>query len=529
MAEETILESTERTSGREALRKNVQAAIALAEAVKSTLGPKGLDKLLVDDIGQALVTNDGVTILETAKVEHPAARMIINASSVQDRVARDGTTSTVIFCAEMLRNAWQLVRQGVHPATIARGFAQANNEALRIIDSISFKADENQIASAVQTSLNGKLNSNIASNIAKLAINAGNNVYNNGRADPTRVKIIHQKGGSTMDSQLITGLAIAKSRVHSEMPDKYSEGNILLIDGGVEKRKPVIDAKLNVTSTGVIEAFRQAESKSLQSQIDNIIKIGCNILVVKEGMDEEARQALAKAGIIAYRRVERADLEILANSCNATLVRDAKHATKENLGEFISSREELRGGVNYWILDTSGGGATLIIRGSTSEIIEEVERCFADALGISCQLLENPTLLPGAGATQVSIARRLRRFAESIPGREQLAIEAWADGLEAIPRTLAANAGYDPIDSLLVLTADQSKNGDMVGLDLISGKPSSVIGRGIVEPASIAKQAISGATEAAISILRIDDVLWAQSGPEVPEEVQERLQGLGVQ
>jgi chaperonin GroEL (HSP60 family) len=521
------LESTERTSGRDALRKNVQAAIALSGAVKSTLGPKGLDKLLVDDEGRNLVTNDGVTVLESAKVEHPAARMIINASSVQDRVARDGTTSTVIFCSEMLRNAWELVRQGVHPATIARGFAQANNEAIKIIDSIGITASKEQIIEAVKTSLSGKLNSKIIEHIAMMAITSAESIFDDRRADPTRVKIIQQNGGSALDSQLIAGLAIAKNKIHSEMPDRFGPGKILLIDGGIERRKPNLDAKLKITSTGMLDQFRESESKTLRKQIDNIIEIGCDILVLNEGVDEEVRQILADTGILAYRRVERSDLELLASSCGAKIVRNVGHATKEDLGDFKYTREELRGGVNYWILGAENGGATLIVRGSTTEILDEIQRCFDDALGVACQLLEKPILLPGAGATQVALARKMRRFAEGVPGREQLAIEAWADGLESIPRTLAANAGYDPIDSLLVLTASQTKHGDNMGLDLISGKPSCVIERGVLEPATITRQAISGATDAAISILRIDDVLWAQIDAEVPDEVQERLSGMG--
>ena len=235
MAEEEILKETDRTSGREALRKNVQASLALAGAVRSTLGPMGLDKLLVDDEGRTLVSNYGVTILENAKVEHPIAKMIISTSTTQDKVARDGTTSTVVFCAEMLRNAWALVREGVHPATIARGFSASKDFALELIEEMSIKADDKHVISAVETSLAGKMDRAIQEKITEISIAAAHSVFNGYKADPTRVKIIKQKGGSATDSHLITGLAIAKSRIHPEMNDRRSAGNILLLNGGIEK------------------------------------------------------------------------------------------------------------------------------------------------------------------------------------------------------------------------------------------------------------------------------------------------------
>jgi len=528
MPEENILKETERTSGREALRKNVQAALALAGAVRSTLGPLGLDKLLVDDQGRALVTNDGVTVLENAIVEHPIARMIIDTSSTQDKVARDGTTSTVIFCAEMLRNAWELVREGVHPATIARGFSQSKTFALDIIEDIAISASEKQIVSAVETSLAGKINQGAQKRLSKLALDAAKAIHTNGRSDPTRVKIIKQKGGSLNDSELINGLAITKTRIHSEMPDRKDQGRILLLDGGLEKRKPQLDANLKIEALGMLEAFRTAESEALVGQVTNLQKIGCELLVCRDGIDDDARQALANAGILAYRRVTNSDLELLSRACGATLVHDANLARQEDLGRFVHSREELHGGVNHWILEAEECGATLIIRGSTKEIHEEIERSFADALGVACQLLEEGKLLPGAGATQVAISRKLRRHAESIPGREQLAIDAWADAIESIPRALAQNAGLDPINSLLELTAAQVENGDNVGLDLFQGGNSDVISRGVLEPLKITRQALSGATEAAISILRIDDVLWAEMDAEVPEEVEESLSGMNT-
>lgn len=332
-----------------------------------------------------------------------------------------------------------------------------------------------------------------------------------------------------LDSTLITGLALAKSRIHPEMKERGGPGSILLLDGGLERKQPKFETKLNITSTGMLDAFRKAESKALLAQIQNIVDIGCDLLVCKEGVDEEARQALSNLGILTYRRVEKKDLDLLSRACGANLVPDAGRASKGDLGAFIRTREELRGGITHWILDAEDSGATLIARGSTDGVVDEVERCFADGLGVACQLLEEPLLLPGGGATQVALGRRLRRHAESVPGREQMAIEAWADALESIPRALAENAGFDGIDSLLKLTAAHSVEGDFMGLDLETGVPSDTISRGLLEPLKITRQAISGATEASISILRIDDVLWAQMDAQVPDEVQEQLQGFGAE
>lgn len=525
MSKQPILENTERVSGREALQKNTAAALALAGAVRSTLGPLGLDKLLIDDEGRTLVTNDGVTVLESAKVEHPVARMIIDASSTQDRVVRDGTTSTVLLCAEMLRNAWYLVSQGVHPSTIARGYSLAQEYSVKALDDLIVEAD---LINAVSTSISGKLNRDMQTHLSELALKAANMILNDEeKADPTRIKVIQQVGGKMTDSKLIAGLAIAKSCIHPQMVANRGPGNILLLDGGIERRKPSFDAKIKISSIGMLDAFREVELASVMKQIDSIKALGVDLIICRDGVDDEARQALKDAGILAYRRVEKPDLDLLALATGASLIHDVNRAVKADRGTFITTSEEITGGVNHWMLEGEDGGATFIAKGSTPDITDEVVRCFADAVGVACQLLEESSLVPGAGATQVALARGLRRYAESIPGREQLAIEAWADALEVIPRTLAENAGMDPTDSLLQLTAAQSKEGIHIGLDLIARESIDVVSAGILDPVSVIRQSIAGATEATISVLRIDDVLWAQQDPQVPEEVQERLDAAG--
>ena len=344
-------------------------------------------------------------------------------------------------------------------------------------------------------------------------------------ADPTRVKILTQTGGSMTDSSLVTGLVLAKKRVSDRMPKQLPSGKIALVDGGLERRELMSNVKLNVSSTGVLESFRQKEKTVLLEQINHLVDLGVTLLACKEGIDDDLHAALTDAGIQAYRRVSRSDLDLLARGTNATLNHDVKGLTASDLGVFIQSSNERWNGVMHWIVETEEGGATFIAKGSTNETVGEVERCFADALGVACQLLEEPALLPGGGATQIALARHLRRFAEGFAGREQLAIEASADALEIIPRTLAQNAGLDPLDTLLQTVAKQTtdggKNAHFIGLNVEKKRPADMVEDGVVEPLRITRQVLAGATEAALSVLRIDDVLWAKkdpAAPDIPEE-----------
>jgi chaperonin GroEL (HSP60 family) len=359
--------------------------------------------------------------------------------------------------------------------------------------------------------------------LAQLAIEAAENIHVQTAegivADPTRVKVLPQSGGSIADTRLVTGLVLAKNRIHDDMPRTIGAGKILLIDGGIERRSMKSDMKINVTAPGVLDSFRTKEVELLAEQVEHLKTLGIRLLACKEGIDDEARILLAQAGIQAFRRVARSDLDLLARGCGATLVSDVKRAHSNDLGAFISSKNENWSGVSHWIVETEEGGATLIACGSTETVIGEVERSFADALGVACRMLEDDRLLAGGGATHVALARRLRRFAESIPGREQLGAEAFADALEVIPRVLAENAGLDPIDTLLKLVAHQVNGGENahhIGLDVLERQPANMIENGILEPYLIARQSIAGATEAAISILRIDDVLWAKQDPSMP-------------
>jgi len=523
MSEAPILKDTTRSSGRDALQKNIQAALALSEAIRSTLGPKGLDKLLIDDEGRTLVTNDGVTVLETAKVEHPVAKMMINASSTQDRIAKDGTTSTVILAGEMLQNAWQLILQGIHPSTIARGYRKSEQHVLECMTELLMDSNDEIRKNVVKTSLAGKGYNSMQSVIADVSLDAVKMVADDENSvDISKIKLISQTGGKVEDSTVFRGLMLPKKRISSDMKREVIKGKILLVDGGLENKNVTTELKLNVTSIGVLESFRQEERKLLFEQVDKMVKQGITVLACRESIDDDVKDYLTKVGIQAFRRVSRSDLNMLARVCNARLVHSIQSSSKNDIGDCVVSKNVTIDGKDFWIVEGEGKAATIVAKGSTVDVLGEVERCFDDALGVSVQLIEDGLVVCGGGASYIALARRLRRYAETIPGREQLAVEAYADAIEVIVRVLAENAGIDPISTLLDVVAEQTNtNSDQIGINLDAGKPENMAELGVLEPQGIIKQAIIGATEVAISVLRIDDVLWAKQEitmPDLPED-----------
>tara|TARA_B100001250_G_scaffold414348_1_gene452130 strand:+ start:2533 stop:4152 length:1620 start_codon:yes stop_codon:yes gene_type:complete len=526
MSETPILRDTVRSTGRSALQKNIQAALALSGAIRSTLGPKGLDKLLIDDDGRTLVTNDGVTVLETAKVEHPVAKMMINASSTQDKIAKDGTTTTVILAAEMLQNAWQLILQGIHPSTIARGFRKAEQFVLTKIDGISFEVEERLCKNVVKTSLAGKGYQSMQNTIAEISLEAVKMVFEGDgvKIDPTKIKLISQTGGKVDDSRVMRGFVLAKKRISTNMPKEIKNGKIMLLDGGLENRSMKTDLKLNVTDVGVLESFRKKEREMLFAQINHMENLGVNVLACREGIDDDVKKHLEGCGIQAFRRVSNSDLDLLSKACNATMVGSIISTGSDSLGSFNVSKNINLDGKDFWVVESEGKAATIIAKGSTTDIVGEVERCFDDSLGVSIQLIENKMVLCGGGASYVALARRLRRFAETMPGREQLAVEAYADAIEVVVRVLAENAGIDPISSLLSVVAGQiNAKSDRIGINLETGDAEDMGDLGVLEPVGIVKQAIIGATEVSISVLRIDDVLWAKQDIQIPDLAQDGM------
>tara|TARA_B100000945_G_scaffold77849_1_gene60118 strand:- start:15337 stop:16971 length:1635 start_codon:yes stop_codon:yes gene_type:complete len=518
--QDLALEDTDRIHGRTALVNNVRAASSLASAIRSTLGPKGLDKMLVDGDGSALVTNDGVTVLETANVEHPTARMLIDASSSQDRSARDGTTTTVLLISEMLQNALELVRMGVHPSIIVNGYSLALEESISEISKVSKESDERQKSQVVRTSLQGKGDASLCELLAKLAIEAANSLIGIGDGDDSErmlVKRLQIKKGGVMDSSLERGLMLLKSRVDVVTRANSEGGTIAIIDGGLEKPKLEINASIEISNPGTLQDFHSRSQQNMRKQVEHLKSLGVDLLVVRDGIDDEAIPMLTDSGITAYRRFEREDMDLLCRITGSRPIRKADDLSKADLGSYSKRSEERIAEVKHTLIEGEGGGMTLVVRGSTPEVREEAIRIFDDAIGVAHRLNSRPNVLPGGGAIQAHLARHLRVFSQTQSGREQLAIEAYASAMESIPRILAENAGRDPVEVILSLSADQKEGGAWVGLDLQSGENCDMEEIGVLDTEFVVKNALSGATEAAISVLRIDDVLWARTDPSTPE------------
>ena len=521
---DVALEDTDRIHGRTALVNNVKAASSLAGAIRSTLGPKGLDKMLVDGDGTALVTNDGVTVLEKANVEHPTARLLIDASSSQDRAARDGTTTTVLLVAEMLQNALELVRIGVHPSIIVNGYSIALEESISEIERVSRESDEVQKSQVVKTSLQGKGDSSICGLIANLAVEAANGLVGTEGGDDLErmvVKRLQIREGSVMDSSLVNGLMLLKSRVDATSPANSEGGVVAIIDGGLEQPKLEANASIEVSSLGVLQEFHERSRENMQKQVEHLASLGIDLLIVRGGIADEAITQLTEAGIVAYRRFERDDMDLLSRISGAKPARNASALGMEDLGTYSKRSEESIADVKHTIIEGDGVGMTLVVRGSSPAVRDEAIRIFDDAIGVAHRLNSRPGILPGGGAIQSHLARHLRPFSQTQTGREQLAIEAYASALESIPRILAENAGRDPVEVILSLSADQKKSGAWIGFDLQRGENCDMAEMGILDTEFVVKHALSGATEAAIGVLRIDDVLWARTDPSTPDWEEE--------
>tara|TARA_B100001115_G_C15848478_1_gene429229 strand:+ start:5359 stop:6951 length:1593 start_codon:yes stop_codon:yes gene_type:complete len=522
--EAQLLNETSRIKGKEALYKNIEAADALAGAVKTTLGPKGLDKMLVTENGAVKITNDGASILENAIIEHPIAKMLIQVAITQDNTVYDGTTSTVLISSELLQNAWELYQKGIHPSIISNGYSLAYETSNEFIHSNAIKIKHgDKLENVVKTSLSVKFGSTLRDHLVSLICKTAREIE-----AKNNLKIIQNKGGSVEDSYLLKGLVLAKQACSPDMKRNFSKGNILILDGGIENKKPTMTTKINITEPTMIAAFREKELALISEQIDDIIKISPDILVCRDGIDDYAIRLLQKNGITAYRRVEKEDLELLARTCSASVIASPRMAKRDDLGKFESSEELNWSGITHWVVrGTNSKGMTLVIRGSNQALLDDIEKSFSDTLGVACEANEKGLFLPGGGATQMALSRHLKKWAEEFKGRESLAILAYADALEVIPRTLAINSGLDPIDKILKLNAAQAssktKMSNYWGFDVETGEICNMIDKGIIENIRQHEQALASSTAAAISILRIDDVLWAKNDPTIPEGIEDEI------
>jgi len=515
-----LREGSHRTKGREAQHNNIMAARAVAAAVRTTLGPQGMDKMLVDAVGDIVITNDGATILQTMDIEHPAAKMIVEVAKTQDDEVGDGTTTAAVLAGEFLKNAEELLEQGVHPTVIVSGYRLASAKAKEILKNLAKPVtleDKDLLLKIAVTAITGKGAEASKDVFAILAVNAILAVVDqeNGKniADIEDIKIEKKVGGSIEASELIEGMVIDKERVHTNMPKNVHDARILLLSEALEIKKTEVKAEISIKSPDQLQLFLDQEEQMLHDMVNKVIKSGANVVFVEKGIDELAQHYLAKAGIYAAKRVKKSDMEKLARATGAKILTGLKEISEIDLGkaDLVEEKKIGEGAMTYVTGCHNPKAVSIILRGGTEHVVDEAERALHDALRVVGVAIEDETLVAGGGSPEVELALRLREYSATLIGREQLAVAKFADALEIIPRTLAENAGLDPIDMLVEMRSQHEKGNKTAGLNVFTGKVVDMWTEGVVEPLRVKVQAISSATEAATMILRIDDVLSSKA------------------
>jgi len=517
-----LREGTTRNRGQEARNGNFAAAKAVASAVRSTLGPKGMDKMLIDGMGDITITNDGVTILKEMDIEHPAGKMIVEVAKTQDAEVGDGTTTAVIIAGELLKNAEDLLVQGVHPTIIAEGYQMAAEKALMILDGFASVVKPTdtvilkKIAGTALTGKNAEVSKDLLSDIIVKAIAFITDT--DGTVDIAHINVEKKVGGSADDSTLIEGMVIDKERAHPNMPKSVKDAKILLLNVALEFKKTEVNAKINISTPGQAQAFLDEEEHMVHVMVDKVIKSDATVLFCQKGIDDVAQHYLTKAGILAVRRIKKSDIENLARATGGNIVNSIDTITKKDLGTAgLVEERKISGDEMIYISKCKNPKAvSIIVRGGTEHVVDELERAVHDALMVVSVVVEGKKIVAGGGAPETELSLQLRRYASQEGGRVQLAIEAFSEALEIVPRTLAENAGLDPIDILVAIRAAHEAGKKSFGLDVNTGKPEDMMKAGVVEPLRVKTQAISSAAEAAVMILRIDDVV-ASSKSAAPE------------
>ncbi len=517
-----------RSSGKDAQRGNIAAAKAIANTVKSTLGPRGMDKMLVDNIGDITITNDGVTVLKNMEVENPAAKMIVEIAKTQEEEVGDGTTTAVIIAGELLKNAETLLDQSIHPTLIARGYRLASNKAQELLDTLKIKLDVNSkedLERVVRTATIGKstgADKHVSELIVDAILHVRSAATEGGNIDLDDIKIEKKMGGGLADSRLIKGVIIDKEKVHPDMPDTLKNAKIGLLNLALEIEKTNIDAQIRIEKPEQLEAFLNEEERMLKDMVRKIKDSGANVVICQKGIDDTAQHFLAKAGILAFRRVSENDMKKIGKATGAKIASTLDELDSNGLGAAgLVHVEKLAGETLAFIEECKNPKAvTILIRGGTEHVVDEVQRAIEDSLGDLRSVIEdNGAIVAGGGSCEMEVAKGLREYAEKLEGREQLAVNAFADSLEIVAKTLAENAGLDPIDILVDLRAEHQKGKKWAGVnlsDVYKPRVSDMQTEGVIEPLRTKKQAIKSASEVAIMILRIDDIISAGKSSKTP-------------
>lgn len=513
-----LKEGSNRSRGREAQHANITAVKIVAESVRSALGPKGMDKMLVSSFGDVTITSDGRTILDEMEIEHPAAKMLVEVAKTQDKEAGDGTTSAVIIAGELLNKAEELIDKNIHPTIIIDGFKKAASKALKTLEKIAIPVNLKKteyLKKAAITSMASKTVSEQKEFLAEIAVKAMLSVAvkegQKFKVDVEDIKVEKKTGESLKDTSLVNGIILDKEIVHSGMAKKVVKAKIALIDTALEVKKTEIDAKINIETPEQINAFLNQEESIIRGMTDKIVESGAKVVICQKGIDDMAQHFLSKKGIIAIRRAKKSDMEKLAKATGATIVTNLSTITSKDLG-FAALVEERKIGEDKMTFIEgckNPKSVTILIRGGTQRLTAEAERSLHDALSVIKDILEEPKILAGGSAPELEMASVLKKYAETLPGREQIAVRIFAEALEAITITLTENAGLNPIDILSELRSRHEKGEKWAGIEVMSGKVQDMSKMGVFEPLAVKKQIIKSSTEAASLILKIDDILAA--------------------
>ena len=511
-----LKDGAEQSKGREAQKNNIAAAKIIAEIVHTSLGPRGMDKMLVDSLGDVTITNDGATILKEIDVQHPAAKMLVEISKTTDNEVGDGTTSAVVLAGALLEHAESLIIQDVHPTIIVDGYRKAAKKAKQFLDDISEKINANDKSSllkiaktSMQTKLVRKDSSELAEMVVKAVLAVAERTNEKFSVDIDDIKVEKKSGGSISDSTIIQGIVLDKEIVHSGMPKKITDGKIALVNTALEINKTETDAKINISNPQQMKSFLDEENRMLKTMVDKVIGSGATVVLCQKGIDDMAQHYLAKAGILAVRRVKESDMSKLAKATGARVVSNLDDLFEKDLGtaELIQEKKVEE---DKWVFIEGckhPKSVTLLLRAGSQRVVDEVERSIHDSLMVVRDVMELPSIVAGGGAPETFAATKIRNWAKSLEGREQLAVEKFADALESIPLALAENAGMDPIDTFTNLRSKQIKGEKWIGIDVMKAKVGNMQTSDIIEPLAVKQQIVSAASEAACMILRIDDVI----------------------
>ncbi|MEM1515757.1 MAG: thermosome subunit beta [Candidatus Bathyarchaeia archaeon] len=530
-----LKEGTARSRGREAQRNNIMAARVVAEAIRTTLGPRGMDKMLVSSLGDITITNDGATILKEVEVEHPAAKMMVEVAKAQDKEVGDGTTTVVVLAGELLRKAEELLDQNVHPTVIVGGFRKAVQRAIEVLDKVAIPVnmDDREILKKVAlTSMGSKAVGIAREYLAEIAIDAVKQITEKRGdkivADIDNIQIIKKEGESIRDTQLVRGIILDKEVVHAGMPKRVEKARIALLNCPLEIEKTEISAEIRIRDPLQMKAFLDKETEMLKGMVEKIKRAGANVVICQKGIDDMAQHFLAKEGILAVRRAKESDMEKLAKATGGRIVTNLDDLKPEDLG-YAELVEERKVGEDKMVFVEGckdPRSVAILIRGGSERVVDEAERSIHDALSVVRDVVQEPKILAGGGAPEIEIARAIRDYANSLSGREQLAAQALADAVEIIPIALAENAGLDPIDIISELRAAHDKGEKWAGVDVINGKVRNMEELDVYEPLVVKKQVVKSAVEAATMILKIDDVIAAGKTkmPKTPSKEGEKTE-----